>query len=180
MHSKGLLMVVAVCIFCLVVGGIITAVIYWGKYTCPSFGSDCPDETSTGSPTVSPSATPIRSPIVSPSAPPIVSPSATPIRSPTVVSPSATPPPLPACKFTLQYKSGTTCSVPCEVQGGVRPAEWVLSPNQSNCDPTQPTAPAGNLTCFERCGTQCPPGTSWGWSGNALIGWACTSDDAGG
>ena len=239
MGSNGLLMAVMAFCACLFIGGIITAILYWGGYTCPTFGSDCPAETPTGSPSGAPVGspsgapvgtpvgTPVRSPVGTPARSPVGTPVGTPagapVRSPTGAPlPSAPPPPpacsipgqtwiagacncpdyqnvvngsckLPACQFTRQFKSGTTCSVACG-NYGTRPAEWVLSPNQAHCDTTTPTDPAGNLSCFNicppaagacvksytnQCGETCPRGTSWGWGGNS-IGWICSSDDAGG
>lgn len=244
MSSNRLLIVAVLCCMCLVIGGIITAVLYWGNYACPTFGSDCPapGTPATGAPTGSPASLPtVTPPPPSPTGTPVTraptgSPAQSTVGAPLPVAPPPPPPPpprtpppppppppppscsipgqtwiagacncpdyqnvvngackLPACQFTRQFKSGTTCSVACG-NYGTRPAEWVLSPNQSHCDTTTPTDSAGNLGCFNicptppgacvksytnQCGERCGAGTSWGWGGNS-VGWICSSDDAGG
>ena len=79
MKSNGLLIAVIVCCACLFIGGIITAVLYWGNFTCPNFGSDC---SATGTPTGTPANSPTGTPAGTPARTPTGTPAGTPARTP--------------------------------------------------------------------------------------------------
>ena len=116
MPSKGII-IVLVCCACLVIGGIITAVLYWGNYTCPTFGSDCPAETTAGTPV----GTPVGTPAGTPARSPVGTPVGTPARSP-VGTPVGTPAGTPA-RSPVGTPVGTPAGTPARSPVGTPPAQ---------------------------------------------------------